>query len=80
MELVLAVLMALGIFLVIPVVIGFSVIGIYLLNRRRSLNTQKAQGQLHTVEDIDHVIENVEYDQHAETISNEKSKEYAKVK
>ena len=43
MELVLAILMALGIFLVIPVIIGLSTIGIYLLNKRRALNTERAK-------------------------------------
>ena len=80
MELVLAILMGLGIFLVIPVIIGFSVIGIYLLNRKRVLKAQIAQEQIHAIEDMNHIIENGKFEQPTGTFSNEKSKEYANVK
>ena len=80
MELVLAILMGLGIFLVIPVIIGLSTIGIYLLNRRRVLKTQMVREQMHNIKNTDHVIEDEKFEQPGETISNEKSKEYANVK
>ena len=36
METVLAILMVLGIFLVIPIVIGFAIAGVYILRARRA--------------------------------------------
>jgi len=79
MELVLAVLMALGIFLVIPVVIGFSVIGIYLLNKRRALNTEKAELWKNTVADVENIVE-ANYNQVSGSPVTEKNKTYVKSK
>jgi hypothetical protein len=41
-ELILAILVGLGIFLVIPVIIGLTTIGIYLFYRRRAFTTERA--------------------------------------
>ena len=63
MELVLAILMGVGIFLVIPVIIGLSTIGIYLLNKRRALNTEKADFLKGTETAVENILEETEYDQ-----------------
>jgi hypothetical protein len=43
METFLAILMALGIFVGIPIIIGLSVVGVYLMSNRRVLRTQRAK-------------------------------------
>jgi hypothetical protein len=78
MELALAILMALGIFLVIPVIIGLSTIGIYLLNRRRALNTERAKALKGTAAGIDNVLEKAEYNE--VTGSSVKSRDYVESK
>jgi hypothetical protein len=67
MELVLAILMGVGIFLVIPVIIGLSTIGIYLLNRRRVLNTERSNVTEGAKTGAEHILEEVEYDQVSES-------------
>ena len=61
MELAVAILMGVGIFLVIPVIIGLSTIGIYLLNKRRALNTEKADLLKGAAAGIDNIIEEADY-------------------
>ena len=80
MELVLAILMGLGIFLVIPVIIGLSTIGIYLLNRRRVLNTEKGKLLKDAAADIENIIGEAEYNQVSGLSADEKSKDYVKSK
>ena len=80
MELVLAILMGLGIFLVIPVIIGLSTIGIYLLNRRRALNTKRATLKKDAVADVENVIEEAKYNQVSGSSVNGKSKNYVESK
>lgn len=63
MELVLAILMGLGIFLVIPVIIGLSTIGIYLLNRRRVLNSERSNVLKGAETGVEHILEETEHDQ-----------------
>ena len=63
MELVLAILMGLGIFLVIPVIIGLSTIGIYLLKRRRTLSTKGVTVLKKEVSDVENVLEEAKYSQ-----------------
>lgn len=63
MELVLAILMGIGIFLVIPVIIGLSTIGIYLLKRRRALNTESTELLKGAVADVENTIEEATYNQ-----------------
>ncbi len=41
METILAILMALGIFVGIPTVIGFAIVGVYALGRRRALRAER---------------------------------------
>jgi len=43
METVLAILMALGIYLVIPVLIGFAMVGIFILGGRRARRDERAR-------------------------------------
>jgi len=80
MELVLAILMGLGIFLVIPVIIGLSTIGIYLLNRRRALNTERATLLKDAVAEVENVREQVDNNQVSGSSVNGKSKNYVKSK
>ncbi|MBN2076246.1 MAG: hypothetical protein JW762_11915 [Dehalococcoidales bacterium] len=80
MELVLAILMGLGIFLVIPVIIGLSTIGIYLLNRRRVLNTEKGKLLKDAAADIENIIGETEYNQVSGLSADEKNKDYVKSK
>ncbi|UCC17199.1 MAG: hypothetical protein JSU58_01235 [Dehalococcoidales bacterium] len=80
MELVLAVLMGLGIFLVIPVFIGFSIIGIYLLNKRRVLKAERTKILSHALGDMERDAANADINKPSETIANDKIKEYAEVK
>jgi hypothetical protein len=80
MELVLAILMGLGIFLVIPVIIGLSTIGIYLLNRRRALNTEKAKSSKGEVADIGKIIEEADYTQVSGLSVDEERKDYMESK
>ncbi len=80
MELVLAILMGLGIFLVIPVIIGLSTIGIYLLNRRRALNTEKAKSSKGAVADIGKIIEEADYTRVSGLSVDEERKDYVESK
>ncbi|HEY94041.1 MAG TPA: hypothetical protein G4O15_03790 [Dehalococcoidia bacterium] len=80
MELVLAILMGIGIFLVIPVIIGLSTIGIYLLNRRRALNAERVKLLKGAVADVDDIIEEVNYNQVSRSSVAEKSKNYVESK
>lgn len=80
MELVLAILMGLGIFLVIPVIIGLSTIGIYLLNRRRALNTERAELLKGAVTEVENIIEETEYNQVSGSPAEEKNKDYVESK
>ena len=80
MELVLAILMGLGIFLVIPVIIGLSTIGIYLLNRLRALNTEKAKSSKGEVADIGKIIEEADYTQVSGLSVDEERKDYVESK
>lgn len=80
MELVLAILMGLGIFLVIPVIIGLSTIGIYLLNRRRALNIKRAKLLKDAVPDVEDIIEEADYSQVSRSTVDEKSKDYVESK
>jgi hypothetical protein len=65
--------MGVGIFLVIPVIIGLSTIGIYLLNKRRALNTEKAALLKDAVADVENIIEEAKYNQVSESSVNGKS-------
>ena len=80
MELAVAILMGVGIFLVIPVIIGLSTIGIYLLNKRRSLNTEKADLLRGAAAGIDNIIEEADYNHVSGSSINEKSKNYVESK
>ena len=80
MELVLAVLMGLGIFLVVPVIIGLSIIGLYLLNRRRVLKAERVKLLSEVLEDTEYVTTNANNDEPSEKVIVEKKKEYAEVK
>lgn len=80
MELVLAILMGVGIFLVIPVIIGLSTIGIYLLNKRRALNTEKADFLKGTETAVENILEETEYDQVSGSPVNENKKHYVESK
>jgi hypothetical protein len=80
MELVLAILMGLGIFLVIPVIIGLSTIGIYLLNKRRTLNKEKADVLTDTVADVENIIQEVNNNQVSGSSITSKSKNYVESK
>ena len=80
MELVLAILMGLGIFLVIPVIIGLSTIGIYLLNKRRVLNTERSELLKGAVPDVENIIEEAEYYQKSGSSIEGKSKDYVESK
>ncbi len=80
MELVLAILMGIGIFLVIPVIIGLSTIGIYLLNKRRALNTERANLLKGAAAGIDNIIEEADYSHVSGSSVNEKSKDYVESK
>ena len=80
MELVLAILMGVGIFLVIPVIIGLSTIGIYLLNKRRALNTEKAGFLKGTETGVENILEKTEYDQVSGSPVNENKKHYVESK
>ena len=80
MELVLAILMGLGIFLVIPVIIGLSTIGIYLLNRLRALNTEKAKSSKGEVADIEKIFEEADYTQVSGLSVDEERKDYVESK
>jgi hypothetical protein len=80
MELVLAILMGLGIFLVIPVIIGLSTIGIYLLNRRRALHTERADLLKGAVGDAEKAIEETNFSQVSGSSVNEKSEKYVESK
>lgn len=79
MELVLAILMGLGIFLVIPVIIGLSTIGIYMLNRRRTLNTERAKS-LGAGAGIDNIIQEADYSRVSGSSGNGKSNNYVESK
>ena len=80
MELVLAILMGVGIFLVIPVIIGLSTIGIYLLNKRRTLNTEKADLLKGTVAGVENIIQEANYNQVSGSSVNGKSQNYVELK
>jgi len=80
MELVLAILMGVGIFLVIPVIIGLSTIGIYLLNKRRALNTEKADFLKGTETGVENILEETEYDQVSGSPVNVNKKHYVESK
>jgi hypothetical protein len=80
MELVLAILMGVGIFLVIPVIIGLSTIGIYLLNKRHALNTEKADFLKGTETGVENILEETEYDQVSGSPVNENKKHYVESK
>lgn len=80
MELVLAVLMGLGVFLVIPVLIGFSIIGVYLLNKRRVLKAERTRILTNAVEDMERVIEEARFNQPSGAENEIKEKEYTEVK
>ncbi len=80
MELVLAILMGLGIFLVIPVIIGLSTVGIYLLNRRRVLNTERAGLLKSASAHIENIIEETEHKPISGLPVDGKSNEYIKSK
>lgn len=80
MELVLAILMGVGIFLVIPVIIGLSTIGIYLLNKRRALNTEKADLLKGAVADVEDIIQKTNYNQVSGSSVNGKSQNYVESK
>jgi hypothetical protein len=80
MELAVAILMGVGIFLVIPVIIGLSTIGIYLLNKRRTLNTEKADLLAGAAAGIDNIIEEADYNHVSGPSINEKSKNYVESK
>ena len=80
MELVLAILMGVGIFLVIPVIIGLSTIGIYLLNKRRALNTEKADLLNGAVAGAENTIQDANYNQVPGPSVNGKSKNFVESK
>jgi hypothetical protein len=80
MELVLAILMGLGIFLVIPVIIGLSTIGIYLLNRRRALNTERASLLKGAAAGIENIIEETGNKPVSVLSVDEKNKDYVESK
>lgn len=80
MELVLAVLMGLGIFLVIPVMIGFSIIGIYMLNDRRRKLAERKKILKGAVEDMEHVITEADFNQPETAVILEENKDLAEVK
>jgi hypothetical protein len=80
MELVLAILMGLGIFLVIPVIIGLSTIGIYLLKRRHSLTTEEANSLNGAVAGVGDIIEETNYNQLSGSTVDRKSKDYVESK
>ena len=80
MELVLAILMGLGIFLVIPVIIGLSTIGIYLLNRRRMLNTERKTLMDDAVADAENTIEEIDVSRVPGPTVNEHSEKYVESK
>jgi hypothetical protein len=80
MELVLAVLMGLGIFLVIPVIIGLSIIGIYFVNRRRVLKAERTKLLKGAVADMERVIEEADFDQVPGTPVEADYQEYVKSK
>ena len=80
MELVLAILMGIGIFLVIPVIIGLSTVGIYLLNRRRALNTERVELFKNAVDDVESIIGETEYNQVSGSSAEGKNKDYVESK
>lgn len=79
MELVLAILMGVGIFLVIPVIIGLSTIGIYLLNRRRVLNSESSNVLKGAETGVEHILEETEHDQSGSSV-NVNKKHYVESK
>lgn len=80
MELVLAILMGLGIFLVIPVIIGLSTIGIYLLNKRRALKAESVTILKDAGAGVENAGGEAEYSQVSGSSVNEKSEKYVESK
>lgn len=79
MELALAIMMVLGIFVAIPAVIGFAIAGAYIWSDRRARKAERAKAREETVKAAEKIISEAELEQPAETAAHQKTRETAKV-
>ena len=70
METALAILMALGIYLVGPAVLGFAIAGIFILVDRRARRAQQAKSLEEAVEELEHVVAEAKLEEHAKTTTH----------
>jgi len=69
METFLAVLMALGIYLVGPMILGFTIVGILYLADRYIRRAKQAKKLEEAVEDLEQVVAEAKYEEHAKTLT-----------
>ncbi len=78
MELALAVMMVLGIFIAIPAMFGFATAGVFLLKERRIRQAKRARSQVKMFDTLDNLIAEDEGRHSAETVSEEETRETVK--
>ncbi|GEM_PF-1646964 len=73
METTLAILMVLGIFIGIPAIIGFTIVGMYLLSDRRARRAERAQSVMEAIAAAEHLVAEAQREQRAEVAGHQKT-------
>ena len=79
METTLALLMLLGIFVGIPVVIGFAIAGMYILSDSRARRAERAQSMIDAIAATEDMVAEAQREQTAEAVGQQKTTKTAKV-
>ena len=70
METFLAVLMAIGIYLVAPALLAFAIAGIFIMVDQRAKRAKQARSLEEAVEELEQVVAEAKLEEHAETAAH----------